>query len=86
LQLQLLRYTGLADTDGADGGAQSSPFDSPATVSLAAVGFDRLSSNELIMTQEFTANMLGVREGVTRRPETGERRLDSHNRGRITVL
>jgi len=49
---------------------------------------DRLSTDELVMTQELIANMLGVRrEGVThaagRLQETG---LISYVRGRITVL
>jgi CRP-like cAMP-binding protein len=49
---------------------------------------DRLDSDELIMTQELIANMLGVRrEGVThaagRLQETG---LISYVRGRITIL
>ena len=49
---------------------------------------DRLPSNELTITQELVANMLGVRrEGVTeaagRLREAG---LIHHNRGRIAVL
>jgi CRP-like cAMP-binding protein len=49
---------------------------------------DRLSSNELVMTQEVIANMLGVRrEGVTeaagRLQQVG---LIHYSRGRITVL
>ena len=52
------------------------------------LSLDRLASNELIMTQELIANMLGVRrEGVTeaagRLQEAG---LISYSRGRITVL
>jgi CRP-like cAMP-binding protein len=52
------------------------------------LSLDRLPSNELIMTQELIANMLGVRrEGVTE----AAGRLDkagviSYRRGRITVL
>jgi Mn-dependent DtxR family transcriptional regulator len=49
---------------------------------------DRLHSNELVMTQELIANMLGVRrEGVTeaagRLHKTG---IIQYQRGRITVL
>lgn len=52
------------------------------------MSLDRLSSNELTMTQELIANMLGVRrEGVTesagRLQKLG---LISYNRGRIVVL
>jgi CRP-like cAMP-binding protein len=52
------------------------------------LSIDRLPSNELKMTQELIANMLGVRrEGVTE----GARKLQSlglirYARGRITVL
>ena len=51
------------------------------------LSFDRLESDQLIMTQELIANMLGVRrEGVTeaagRLQEAG---LISYSRGRITV-
>jgi DNA-binding FadR family transcriptional regulator len=52
------------------------------------LSLDRLSSSELIMTQELIANMLGVRrEGVTeaagRLQALG---VISYSRGRITVL
>jgi CRP-like cAMP-binding protein len=52
------------------------------------LSLDRLSSNQLVMTQELIANMLGVRrEGVTeaagRLQEAG---LISYRRGQITVL
>jgi len=52
------------------------------------LSLDRLSSNELIMTQELIANMLGVRrEGVTEAAGNVQRAgLISYNRGRITVL
>jgi CRP-like cAMP-binding protein len=52
------------------------------------LSLDRLQSNELVMTQELIANMLGVRrEGVTE----GASRLQSaglirYSRGRILVL
>jgi CRP-like cAMP-binding protein len=49
---------------------------------------DRLSTNELTMTQELIANMLGVRrEGVTEAAgKLQARGLISYSRGRITVL
>lgn len=49
---------------------------------------DRLNSDELIMTQELIANMLGVRrEGVTHAAgRLQEQGLISYMRGRITVL
>ena len=52
------------------------------------LSLDRLSSNELAMTQELIANMLGVRrEGVTEAAGNLQRaRLIRYSRGRITVL
>jgi CRP-like cAMP-binding protein len=52
------------------------------------LSLDRLSGNELIMTQELIANMLGVRrEGVTEGAlKLQEAGLISYTRGRITVL
>jgi CRP-like cAMP-binding protein len=52
------------------------------------LSLDRLASNELIMTQELIANMLGVRrEGVTEAAGKLQRaRLIDYNRGHITVL
>src|SRR4029079_16439701 len=52
------------------------------------VSLDRLSSNELSMTQELIANMLGVRrEGVTEAAgKLQDARLIRYRRGRITVL
>jgi len=52
------------------------------------LSLDRLSSNELIMTQELIANMLGVRrEGVTEAAGNVQRAgLIHYSRGRITVL
>jgi Crp-like helix-turn-helix domain len=49
---------------------------------------DRLHGNELVMTQELIANMLGVRregvtEGALRLQEAG---LIRYRRGRITIL
>jgi CRP-like cAMP-binding protein len=52
------------------------------------LSLDRLPSNELSMTQELIANMLGVRrEGVTEAAgKLQSAGLISYNRGRITVL
>ena len=52
------------------------------------LSLDRLRSNELTMTQELIANMLGVRrEGVTEAAgKLQEAKLIQYNRGRITVL
>ena len=52
------------------------------------LSLDRLSSNELSMTQELIANMLGVRrEGVTEAAGKLQRAgLIEYRRGRITVL
>jgi len=49
---------------------------------------DRLSSNELVMTQELIANMLGVRrEGVTEGAlKLQKAGLITYTRGRIEVL
>jgi CRP-like cAMP-binding protein len=52
------------------------------------LSLDRLSSNELIMTQELISNMLGVRrEGVTEAAgKLQQAGLIHYNRGHITVL
>jgi CRP-like cAMP-binding protein len=52
------------------------------------LSLDRLSSNELVMTQELIANMLGVRrEGVTEAAgKLQDAGLIRYRRGRITVL
>ena len=52
------------------------------------MSLDRLSSNEVLMTQELIANMLGVRrEGVTEAAQALQNeRLISYMRGRIEVL
>jgi CRP-like cAMP-binding protein len=52
------------------------------------LSLDRLSSNELLMTQELIANMLGVRrEGVTEAAgKLQDAGLIRYHRGRITVL
>jgi CRP-like cAMP-binding protein len=52
------------------------------------LSLDRLSTDELTMTQELIANMLGVRrEGVTEAAGKLQRAgLIEYSRGRITVL
>ncbi|MGB8328078.1 MAG: Crp/Fnr family transcriptional regulator [Steroidobacteraceae bacterium] len=52
------------------------------------LSLDRLASNELVMTQELIANMLGVRrEGVTEAAgHLQQAGLIKYSRGRITVL
>lgn len=52
------------------------------------LSLDRLQSNQLVMTQELIANMLGVRrEGVTESALTLQKAgLIAYSRGRITVL
>jgi CRP-like cAMP-binding protein len=52
------------------------------------LSLDRLQGNELVMTQELIANMLGVRrEGVNEAAlKLQEARLIGYTRGRITVL
>jgi CRP-like cAMP-binding protein len=52
------------------------------------LSLDRLESNELVMTQELIANMLGVRrEGVTEAAgRLQDEGLIQYSRGRITVL
>ena len=52
------------------------------------LSIDRLPSNELSMTQELIANMLGVRrEGVTEAAQKLQNAgLINYSRGRITVL
>jgi len=52
------------------------------------LSLDRLQGNELVMTQELIANMLGVRregvtEGAVKLQKAG---LIQYSRGRITVL
>jgi CRP-like cAMP-binding protein len=52
------------------------------------LSLDRLDGNELVMTQELIANMLGVRrEGVTEAAgNLQDAKLIKYSRGRITVL
>ena len=74
--------------DGADGGVQPPSFRRPAAVPLAAAVAGPALVNELVMTHELIANMLGVRrEGVT----DAAGKLQKHgvirySRGHITVL
>ena len=51
------------------------------------LSLDRLPANELVMTQELIANMLGVRrEGVTEAAGNLQAGLIEYSRGRITAL
>ena len=52
------------------------------------LSLDRLETNEILMTQELIANMLGVRrEGVTESAiKLQQAGLIQYSRGRITVL
>ncbi len=51
------------------------------------LSLDRLSSNELVMTHELIANMLGVRrEGVTEAAGSQHAGLIKYSRGHISVL
>ena len=55
---------------------------------MAALSLDRLNSNQLVMTQELIANMLGVRrEGVTDAAGKLQKLgVIQYARGQITVL
>ena len=89
VQLRLLRYTQALITQM----AQTAVCNRHHSVDQQLcrwllLSLDRLSSNELVMTQELIANMLGVRrEGVTeaagRLQKLG---LIKYSRGKITVL
>jgi CRP-like cAMP-binding protein len=89
VQLQLLRYTQALITQM----AQTAVCNRHHSVDQQLcrwllLSLDRLSSNELVMTQELIANMLGVRrEGVTeaagRLQKLG---VIKYSRGKITVL
>ncbi len=87
-QLELLTLP-LGKSLSESGGHMNCVF-SPTTsiVSLLLLSLDRLPSNELVMTQELIANMLGVRrEGVTvaagKLHKTG---LINYSRGYLTIL
>jgi CRP-like cAMP-binding protein len=89
LQLLLLRYTQALLTQM----AQTAVCNRHHTVDQQLcrwllLSLDRLPSNELTMTQELIANMLGVRrEGVTEAAGNLQRAgLIHYSRGRITVL
>ena len=81
-------YPGAYHADGADCGLQPASFDKSATVQVVVAEIDRLSSNELKMTQELIANMLGVRRsGVTEaalKPQDAA--LIRYSHGNIEVL
>ena len=89
VQLRLLRYTQALITQM----AQTAVCNRHHSVDQQLcrwllLSLDRLSSNELVMTQELIANMLGVRrEGVTeaagRLQKLG---IIKYSRGKITVL
>jgi CRP-like cAMP-binding protein len=89
MQLLLLRYTQALLTQM----AQTAVCNRHHTVDQQLcrwllLSLDRLPSNELTMTQELIANMLGVRrEGVTEAAGNLQRAgLIHYSRGRITVL
>jgi len=89
LQLLLLRYTQTLITQM----AQTAVCNRHHSVDQQLcrwllLSLDRLSSNELVMTQELIANMLGVRrEGVTEAAGKLQKLgVIRYSRGRITVL
>src|SRR5580700_4127741 len=89
LQLQLLRYTQALITQM----AQTAVCNRHHSVDQQLcrwllLSLDRLSSNQLVMTQELIANMLGVRrEGVTEAAGKLEKLgAIQYTRGKITVL
>jgi CRP-like cAMP-binding protein len=89
LQLRLLRYTQALITQM----AQTAVCNRHHSVDQQLcrwllLSLDRLSSNELVMTQELIANMLGVRrEGVTEAAGKLQKLgAIKYSRGRITVL
>lgn len=89
LQLLLLRYTQALITQM----AQTAVCNRHHSVDQQLcrwllLSLDRLAGNELTMTQELIANMLGVRrEGVTEAAgRLQKREVIAYSRGRITVL
>jgi CRP-like cAMP-binding protein len=89
VQLRLLRYTQALITQM----AQTAVCNRHHSVDQQLcrwllLSLDRLSSNELVMTQELIANMLGVRrEGVTEAAGKLQKLgAIKYSRGRITVL
>ncbi|MEJ7616077.1 MAG: Crp/Fnr family transcriptional regulator [Pyrinomonadaceae bacterium] len=87
-QRLLLRYTGLDHPDVADRRVQPSAFGGTATLPVVLLSRDRLDTDELVMTQELIANMLGVRrEGVTHAASRlQEKGIISYVRGHIRIL
>jgi CRP-like cAMP-binding protein len=89
LQLLLLRYTQALLTQMAQTAVcnRHHSLDQQLCRWLL-LSLDRLPSNELIMTQELIANMLGVRrEGVTEAAGNLQKSgLIKYSRGHITVL
>src|SRR5712675_931688 len=89
LQLRLLRYTQALITQMAQTAVcnRHHSVDQQLCRSLL-LSLDRLSSNELNMTQELIANMLGVRrEGVTEAAgKLHKLGVIRYARGKITVL
>ena len=81
-------HAGADHADGADRRLQPAPFGRAAIVPLAAAEPRPPAGNELSMTQELIANMLGVRrEGVTEAAGKLQRAgLIRYSRGQITVL
>jgi CRP-like cAMP-binding protein len=88
LQLLLLRYTQALITQMTQTVCNRHHSVDQQLCRWLLLSLDRLSSNQLVMTQELIANMLGVRrEGVTE----AAGKLDKlgvirYARGRITVL
>lgn len=81
-------YAGTVDADGADSGLQPPSSVDQQLCRWLLLSLDRLPSNELTITQELIANMLGVRrEGVTAAAGKLQRAgLIHYSRGKITVL
>jgi len=89
LQRLLLRYTQALITQMAQTAVCNRHHNVDQQLSRwLLMSMDRLPSNELVMTQELIANMLGVRrEGVTEAAGKLQKLgLISYHRGRITVL
>jgi len=81
-------HPGPHRADGTNRRLQPAPFGGPATVPLLLLSLDRLPGNELVVTQELIAHMLGVRrEGVTQAAVACQKAgLIRYRRGRITVV
>jgi hypothetical protein len=89
MQRLLLRYTQfIANPNDADGGVTAiTPWISNFAAWLS-LSLDRLPVNELVMTQESIANILGVpsRRGYRSRRQSATSRLVRYSRGHIEVL